>query len=324
MGSTDFGDVREFVLATWPDGGRLSRVPENEGDDDTSDPDIVLGYWRGDEFVTGIDLYGIRSPEDSSGTGQVEMKWDPGGRDIGARVCWFLVETLSVSWFRTRDIDNGMLLDLPYVPQFLDEEVIEVLADDRVEELAREMSEEMVGRIVRESEPVEYDRAESTDEEKEQARTFLARLEEMGLGRFQDYGDEEVDGALIFEVRGNKYHLEYRPTVRWADKAKRKGRGRHSVHAFSICSEAGDFELVGSGNTPAEALRDVPFFVWPGTFEEWRKRLDPGTLTFGDLDVYSLLGELAPCWWETRRFERWARDSELPIGLQPHRLGRWR
>jgi hypothetical protein len=70
--------------------------------------------------------------------------------------------------------------------------------------------------------------------------------------------------------------------------------------------EYDDDEVFSTGRTPLEAIRGVPFLVWPGQWEEWAaKNLLPGELA-EDPEVYLLLSTWPPCllgdseFWERR------------------------
>lgn len=77
------------------------------------------------------------------------------------------------------------------------------------------------------------------------------------------------------------------------------------VVTWSVVDDC-DEQTFGSGRTPLEAMRTIPFLVWPGRWEEWAARhLLPGEVV-EDPEVYLLLDTWPPClqgdsvFWEDR------------------------
>lgn len=316
-------NAREWVLATWPDGGRLSRMPEVEDDRDASDPEVVLTYWKGEEYVAKLSFFHVRSADESHGTGMLQIEWDAMLSGIEAKICWFLFETTAPSYFRERVVDNSTLNDFLYLPQFLPD-AFAVLDDHYLEVEAGWMSDDLLERIQPTDEDPEGTDSfeEMTDEEMAEAKQLFEKMEKLGLGEVGVFssGPIEEEPCLTFSFSGQTYFVVHRPIrvtgregagERHRDRLRKKG-----TDAFAVfVDDVGEPSLVGSGRTVKGALLDVPFLVWPGQVEEWRKRLDPGTLTFGDLEVFFLLGDVVPCWWKTKPFEQWAKTAGLPTGM---------
>jgi len=147
-----------------------------------------------------------------------------------------------------------------------------------------------------------------------------------------DWSDAEEspdlgEAVFRFEVCGDRYvlvHALLRRNRPHLDDQVRTLVGKRGPMSFFVRVEE-TLRICGAGRSVAEAMRSVPFFVWPGEREDWeRKTFEPGRLTFEGSEIWAMLGEFSAPWWGTAQFLAWAKDCpDLPVGVDPHRAGRW-
>lgn len=168
-------------------------------------------------------------------------------------------------------------------------------------------------------------------------------IEQRALVLHRDQSSVSTEGTLglVSEVAsmlgGNVYNVDLKDKVRYYSFGFDLGGNRYSFicEEVSYDADSGDFDppwtvhadfflnkrspkasfvivdendvVIGAGKTPREALMDVPFFVWPGAYEEWASRmLQPGELLHREeVEVLLILDELPPFYRSDVEFQQW-------------------
>lgn len=214
-----------------------------------------------------------------------------------SRVSWFLKETLLGPYFESEQIYETLIEEL-CLPRRLPDNVIGLTV---FEEEAIEAHEQVLGDKTSISHPL-IGKVSST----------------LSSSASPLVSDDDGTYVLIeFKtLEGNTYNLAH-GLLRRIDKHDMNYgiyEPSWSVYTDSVTRSSpkswyvvdDNSCVVGAGRTPAEALRDVPFFVWPGEWESWKaKHFEPGELV-EDLELFHMLGSWPPFYWKDKAFLEWA------------------
>ncbi len=303
-------DLREqdlrVPIVVWDDGVELSRVIFSEmprrrrtaedevvfeiGTPGRATVRILLGdFGEGRAGFPCVSEVGGTVPHSLSG-----KDWDK----ILPRVSWFLWAATPASKLE-QGLSDG-IVDEFFLPRRLPAWASELLADKKLEEDCLATHDEVA-------------RQSNVDETTPEIFKKILRVERYVLT--EPSHDPYQRGAVEFPVlEGNTYHLFHGPL-------RQKGSSHEppwSVYTSWVKENGaaswyvvnGNDAVVGAGRTPVEALRDVPYLVFPGEEEAWRKkRFNPGRFVF-DPELYLLLDDWTPFFWDDAAFVEWYRTAE--------------
>jgi hypothetical protein len=301
-------DLPLEVVAAWSDGVQLRRSAGSEK--------FFDGHWEPEEEIR-FDLFiepdsvhvlslFLAPLDDDRVLGPAEVqfvtakKWwrtEAGTftrNDAICRLTWFLLSTLPEQALQL-EATASLLEDLR-IRRFLPESISQLTEDHPIEQKALAFHRDL------------------SSAPPEEIKDLISGLILM-LGAESGHLDEQGQGHIVFIVCGSEYSLiceevfydldtkEFSPS--WIVHADFFLVKRNPKASFIIVNE--NDVVIGAGRTPREALMDVPFFVWPGAYEEWASRmLQPGELPHKEeIEVLLILDELPPFYRSDAEFMQW-------------------
>lgn len=311
-------DLPLDVLAVWPDGVQLRRSVGSEKFFDGGwepEEEIRFDLFIGPEGVHVLSVFlapliDAFSQKRVLGPAEVQFvtpkKWwrtEAGTLtrdDAICRLTWFLLSTLPEHMLQI-EATASLLEDLR-IRRFLPDSIGQLTEDHSIERKALAFH----GNLS--SVPPE--------EAQELISEVASMLEGDVHGLDLKYG---VRYSFEFSLNGNRYSFICEEVSYDTDKGFNPPWTvhsdfflvkRNSKATFCIVDE--NDVVIGAGKTPREALRDVPFFVWPGEYGEWALRmLQPGELSHKEeIEVLLILDELPPFYRSDTEFSQWC-DATL-------------
>jgi hypothetical protein len=280
-------------VVTWPDGWQLCRIKTNKTDHMSSffelqskSGNVVLFFSASDFFdQSGQPTFPVLEPRYVDCVSPLVIK----------KMAWFLYQCAPTELFQrgpsTQDIDDWCMA------RMLPDPVEQLTSDNDLEIRALEHHEAMVAGDRRadpdldlfEAIVAELLESDDTVHANENGRTTLIAqfFTNEGIPYWLNHGVLEVVQDKERAAPGSavmRNDTLYEPG--WSvitDTVARLG-----IVTWYVTGE--NDAVVGAGRTAGEAFRDVPEFVWPGSFEEWAaKNHDVGQFTT-DVEAYLLLG----------------------------------
>lgn len=309
------------VLCTWPDGWKLRRHPKFDPPDPMrvmfdlydglgNNLDRLILYNGGDGLPNLFDV--IVDPDVNASWLDEERRF-PGGKGNlfpRERLSWFLWASIPDSMFR-QFLFHG-LVDKFCLPRELDERLAR-LTKDCSEEAEAKATHEMIERLFL-GDPGSMN-AQQFKTSGLLNKELLKRLAEeffyhQAIENIHSYGflfeaNENIFWArhgLLAKKKGEpkRTGASYEPPLKRVDTrwvASEKPASWYIMDAAEV--------VVGAGDTLRNALRDVPFLVWPGERAEWEaKHFKAGTFTY-DPALSHALGEMPPWFWPDEAFLEW-------------------
>lgn len=310
-----------YLLARWPDGSSLWRYPDKE-ENDTSIGEVVLGYFKGDDLKDTVELWNVGLDQ------PFEITQDESVAGDESKITWLLWRTTSWSWFSRTSVEEASRLVLPFFPRILPAAFAELSADSDLESISRTIGEILAKRrwkMTAGSHPVAN--VPLTNDEISRSSSLFRWMAERGMGedglsdlvtgfrsspclffRTLDPDGEEAPYVVVLEAHASKFAASS-----FVPNSNDRGGKKKGKQSYAVYQANSEYDLLGVGRTVREALLDVPHFVWPGDEAGWAAQLPGGELSCTDqeTEIYLLLGDAHPFWWESSKFKAWAEASGI-------------
>lgn len=308
-------DPREHhLVCTWDDGWELWRMtpsrdlvthksPAGYAEEDR----VILELIEGNRVAARLVLWDFTDrkglPVSRNLVYDTEVVSDEQISNVLSRLSWFIWASTPSSFFEL-EVSQALVSDLR-LPRDLPDRVSALTASHPIEKRALSEHRNVVGP--QDDSKLPYLDVMNLDD-LETLLDGVARKEETDRISFQ-FSTSGTEGYWI-------YHGKLSATIEEDLSAWPRGPSTieyspsWTVHTRSVMPDTPASwyivnlfdEVVGAGLTPAGALRDVPYFVWPGEKQEWMERnFKSGTLS-SNADIYRLLGEWTPAFWTDEKF----------------------